>query len=197
MAALAGPLIEAAAARALVALGAGVAAGAAGEAARKRQKEAEEARSTPIARADAQTKAKEKCKDCAPDKGAPYLRNTAGWSDDSITYQMRIAQMPPARAGFLTEWDFAGVKFDGFISGECLLKEAKARYDQFFNASGAPQKWWDGDDPIFVEASKQSAVAKPMPPVQLRWYFMQPMSYRYFSRAFVKMLLPIETVYQP
>jgi len=75
-------------------------------------------------------------------------------------------------------------------------QEAKAKYDQFFNTSGRPQKW-DGDDPVFLEASRQSSVTKPMPPVQLRWYFMQPMSYRYFSMAFSKMLLPIESVYLP
>lgn len=196
MAALAIPAIEAVVARALVAMGVGAVAGAAGDAARKQQKEADEAKSTPIARTDAQTKAKEKCKECPPDAGAPFNRSTAGWSETSIAYQARIAGLPVG-SGFITEWMFGGVTFDGFDSSQCTLKEAKAKYDQFFNASGAPKKWWEGDDPIFLEASRQSAVAKPMPPVQLRWYFMESMSYRYFSLAFVKMLLPIESVYQP
>ncbi|MGK5010900.1 restriction endonuclease fold toxin 5 domain-containing protein [Janthinobacterium sp. MDB2-8] len=196
MAALAIPAIEAVAARVLVALGVGAVAGAAGDAARKHQKEADQARSSPIARTDAQTKTKEKCKKCPPDSGAPFNRSTAGWSETSIAYQARIAGLPVG-SGFITEWMFGGVTFDGFDSSQCVLKEAKAKYDQFFNASGAPQKWWEGDDPIFLEASRQSAVAKPMPPVQLHWYFMEPMSYRYFSLAFVKMLLPIESVYQP
>jgi hypothetical protein len=125
------------------------------------------------------------------------LRNTAGWSDDSITYQMRIGQMPPAPPGFLTEWKFGRKEFDGFDAGQCLLKEAKAKYDKFFDDLGDSLFWWKGDEPILKQASEQFAVAKPMPPVQLRWYFMQPMSYRYFSKAFVAMQLSIETVFNP
>lgn len=196
MASLAIPFIETAAARVIVALGVGGAAGLAGEAARQRQKEADQAKTTPLARTAAQTKAKEKCKECPPDKGAPFNRATAGWSDISIAYQARIGGLPVG-TGFITEWLFNGVTFDGFDSSQCMLKEAKAKYDQFFNATGVPHKWWEGDDPIFLEAVRQSAVAKPMPPIQLRWYFMEPMSYRYFSLAFVKMSLPIESVYQP
>lgn len=126
MAALAAPVIEAVVARALVLLGLTAAAGVAGDAVLKRQKEAQRAGSTPIARADVQAKNKEKCKECAADKGMQYRRNTAGWSQDSIAYQKRIAQMPPAPVGFLIEWNFMGVKSDGFDSGQCLLKEAKA-----------------------------------------------------------------------
>lgn len=196
MAALAIPVIEAAAARALVALGVGAAVGADGEAARQRQKEADEARSTPIARVDAQTKAKEKCKECPPDAGAPFNRPTAGWSEATITYQARIGGLPVG-PGFITEWMFSGVTFDGFDTGQCTLKEAKAKYDQFFDDYGDPQEWWKGDEPVMAEAARQSAVAKPMPPVQLRWYFMQPMSYRFFSKVFIAMRLPIETVLNP
>lgn len=196
MAALAIPVIEAAAARALVALGVGAAAGAAGEAARQRQKEAEEARSTPIVRVDAQTKAKEKCKECPPDAGAPFNRPTAGWSEATIAYQARIGGLPVG-PGFITEWMFSGVTFDGFDTSQCTLKEAKAKYDQFFDDYGDPREWWKGDEPVMAEAARQSAVAKPMPPVQLRWYFMQPMSYRFFSKVFIAMRLPIETVFNP
>lgn len=196
MAALAIPVIEAAAARALVALGVGAATGAAGEAARQRQKEAEEARSTPIARVDAQTKAREKCKECPPDAGAPFNRPTAGWSEATIAYQARIGGLPVG-PGFITEWMFSGVTFDGFDTSQCTLKEAKAKYDQFFDDYGDPREWWKGDEPVMAEAARQSAVAKPMPPVQLRWYFMQPMSYRFFSKVFIAMRLPIETVFNP
>ena len=129
MAALAVPPIEAVGMRILAAIGAGAAAGAAGEAtkeaARQRQAEADKAKTTPIARTDAQTKAKEKCKECPPDKGTPFNRSTAGWSQDSIDYQSRIGGLPVG-PGFITEWQFNGVTFDGFESGQCLLKEAKA-----------------------------------------------------------------------
>jgi hypothetical protein len=200
MAAAAVPLIEAVAVRVLAALGVGVLAGeadrAAKEAARKKQEQADAAMSSPIARTQAQTKAKEKCKECPPDHGTPFNRPTAGWSEVSVAYQSRIAGLPVG-PGFITEWMFNGVSFDGFESGQCLLKEAKARYDQFFDDLGDPKEWWKGDEPIVAEAFRQGSVAKPQPPIQLRWHFMEPMSYRFFSRAFATMRLPIESVYQP
>lgn len=200
MAILALPLIEGVAARILLALGVGLVAGAAGEAAkeqaRKRQEEADNAKSTPIARTEAQTKTRKKCPDCTPDRGAPTNRSTAGWSELSIAYQARISGMPVG-PGFITEWLFSGITFDGFDSSVCLLKEAKAKYDQFFDDFGDPREWWKGDEPILAEAVAQSAIAKPQPPVQLRWHFMQPMSYRFFSKVFSTMRLPIETIFQP
>ncbi len=196
MAALAIPTIETVAARVLMLLGVGAAAGAVDEAAHKRQKEADQARSTPIARADAQTKAKEKCKECPPDTGAPFNRSTAGWSETSIAYQVRIAGLPVG-AGFITEWMFGGVSFDGFDSSQCMLKEAKAKYDQFFNEFGRRKQFWEGDTAILEQAVSQSAVASPRPPVQLSWYFMEPLSYRYFSKIFAGAMLPIETVFNP
>lgn len=201
MAAAAIPLIEAAAIRLLAALGVGVAAGAAGQAAReqarKRQEQADKAKDSPIARAEAPTRARQRCKECPPDRGEAALRSTAGWSQDSIEYQRRIAQMPPAPAGHLVEWQFNGVRFDGFDSSQCLLKEAKARYDQFFDEFGDPKEWWKGDEPIIAEATAQSVAARPQPPIGLRWHFMQPMSYRFFSKVFSAMRLPIDTVFQP
>lgn len=196
MAAIAIPAIEAVVARALVLMGVGVVAGAAGDAARQRQKEADEAKTTAIARTDAQIRAKEKCKECPPDTGTPFNRSTPGWSETSIAYQARIAGLPVG-PGFITEWMFSGVTFDGFDSSQCTLKEAKAKYDQFFDDYGDPKEWWKGDEPLLAEATRQSAVAKPMPPVQLRWYFMQPISYRFFSKSLATMRLPIETVFNP
>lgn len=198
MASVAVPLIEAAATRVLAGLGVGAAGAIAVESAKKRQNEADKAAATPISRVDACTQDSSKCKDCPPDKGAPYLRNTAGWSDDSITYQVRIAQMPPAPAGFLTEWLFNGVTFDGFDSAQCLLKEAKARYDQFFDIFRQVRPWWkDGADKIIDEAYRQAAAAMPRPPVQLRWHFMEPISYRYFSKIINAAYPDVEVVFQP
>ena len=201
MAALAVPLIEAVGMRILAAIGAGAAAGAAGEAtkeaARQRQAEADKAKTTPIARTDAQTKAKEKCKECPPDKGTPFNRSTAGWSQDSIDYQSRIGGLPVG-PGFITEWQFNGVTFDGFESGQCLLKEAKARYDQFFDDFGAIEDFWvKGRDKLIDEAMRQAAVAQPRPPVRLRWYFLQPVSYRFFSRIIQAAHPDVEVVYEP
>jgi hypothetical protein len=197
MAAAAPVLIEAVVARVLTALGVGIVGDVARETIIKNNREADKAKSTPIARADVQTKAKEKCKQCPPDKGEPVLRNTAGWSDDSITYQMRIGQMPPAPPGFLTEWKFDNVDFDGFDSSRCLLKEAKAKYDKFFNEFGQRKQFWEGDTAILDQAIAQCVRAVPRPPVQLSWYFMEPLSYRYFSLMFNDAMLPIDTVFNP
>ena len=199
MAAAAPILLETVVLRVLAALGVGAMGEAAREAVKKHNDDADKARSTPIARAETQTKAKEKCKECPPDKGVPFLRNTAGWSDDSITYQMRIGQMPRAPAGYLTEWEFGGVKFDGFDPGQCLLKEAKARYDQFFDEWGRFAYRFQGD--IFAkmtaEAVSQNNAAMPKPPIQLQWCFMEPVSYRYMSKVLLRATPDIEILYRP
>jgi hypothetical protein len=41
---------------------------------------------------------------------------------------------------FIIEWEFNGREFDGFVSAECLLKEAKGGYDRFFDEWGRPKK---------------------------------------------------------
>ncbi len=201
MVAIAIPAIEAAATRVLIGLGVGaVAAEASREVARSKREAADKAAATPLSRADACTSGDNKpgCRNCLPDRGAFSYRSTEGWSDLAIAYQQRIGGMPTASmAGHITEWKWMGVDFDGFESGQCLLKEAKARYDQFFDEFGDPKEWWKGDEPIMAEAAAQSVVAKPQPPVQLRWHFMQPMSYRFFSKVFSAMRLPIETVFEP
>ena len=197
MVAIFAPVIEAAAARVLLALGLGAAAGGTAEMVRTRQKEADEAKSTTIARTETQTKEKEKCKDCPPDSGAPVNRSTAGWSGTSISYQARIAGLPVG-AGFITEWMFAGITFDGFDSSQCLLKEAKAKYDQFFDDFRQVRGWWkEGADKLIEEAYRQGAVAQPRPPVRLCWYFMEPTSYRYFSKIIRAGYPDIEVVFQP
>lgn len=201
MAALAIPFLEGVALRVLAALGVGLAAGAAGEAAkdaaRKRQEEADRAKSAPIARTEAPAQTKKKCPDCPPDKGAPFNRPTTGWSEVSIAYQARIGGLPVG-PGFITEWLFAGVTFDGFDSSQCLLKEAKARYDQFFDEFGLIRDWWkDGELAVFNEAMRQGAVAQPRPPVQLHWYFMEPKSYRYFSVVIQAAYPDVQVRFQP
>lgn len=186
MAGLAIPLIEGVAVRVLAALGVGVVAGAAGkaakEAARKRQEAGDQAKSSPIARTDAQTQTKEKCKECPPDKGRPFER-TFPVRKDWVDYQARIGGMPNGST-FIIEWDFNGVKFDGFVSGQCLLKEAKGGYDRFFDEWGEVLDWWEYNiDGMTKEIRGQSLVATPRPPVRLEWFWQEPVSFRYFSKV--------------
>jgi hypothetical protein len=207
MAGFAIPLIEAAAVRVLARIGVGAVAGGAAhelsktapspETVRERQEAADRAMASPVACTDVQTGgSKQKCLLCPPDKGAPFNRSTAGWSEASIEYQVRIGGMPVG-PGFITEWMFSGVTFDGFDSSQCLLKEAKAKYDQFFDDFGYRKDFWTGHVALLEQAIAQSAVAAPRPPVQLKWYFMESKSYRFFSKMFTAAELPIETVFQP
>lgn len=197
MASLAAPAIRLIATRVIQWLAAATAAGAAAEAARQRTKDADDAKTTPISRADPETKTKEKCKVCTPDMGRPFVRSTAGCSPISIEYQARIGGMPVGPA-VITEWQFSGVTFDGFASTACLLKEAKAKYDQFFDEFGGVYLWWqEGAKAIEGEAYRQGVASVPRPPVRLRWHFMQPVSYRYFSRIIQAAFPDIEVEFQP
>ena len=201
MAGLAVPVIEGAGVLLMRALGIGAAAAggaAVVDAQRKRRAQAStNASAMPIAQAGTQAKAKP-CDKCPPDAGTPAVQSTAGWSDVSIAYQMRITQMPPAPVGVLNEWFFNGVQFDGFESAQCLLKEAKARYDQFFDDFGSVESFWfSGRDKLIGEAMRQGAAAQPRPPTRLRWHFMQPVSYRFFSRIIQAAYPDVEVVYQP
>lgn len=180
---------------------AGAGAGVANEA-RKRQEEADKAKETPLARTEARAKEEDctkdkKCDECPPDRGVFRMQITAGWSELSILYQARIGGLP-VTPGFITEWWFNGISFDGFDSRECLLKEAKARYDQFFDMWGQTLPWWEkGADKVIDEAMRQGTTATPRPPTRLRWHFMEPVSYRYFSQIIQAAYPDIEVVFQP
>lgn len=78
----------------------------------------------------------EGCEQCVYTQGQVTLQNIEGWSDVSIAYQFYICQFPihfPVMK--IMEWTY-GVAFDGFAPKECVLKESKANYDQFFDSNG-------------------------------------------------------------
>lgn len=198
MAALAVPLLESAAlalARALGFAAAGVAGGAAiNEAAKRKVETAEKVKAAPIAQAETQTKANtQTCKKCPPDCGTLVERNWS-MSEEARAYQARITGFAP-----YTEWSFMNIDFDGFVSNACVLKEAKARYDQFFEASGDPEFFFRtvGVLKIMSQAQNQSGVIWSSPPSQLHWHFMQPLSHRYFAARFGRSLLPIQCFLTP
>ena len=184
MVAAAPVLIEAALGRLLIALGVTVAGGAAIDQVRKRKEEADSARTAPIAQTEAQTKTKEKGKESPPDKGILVTRRW-NMSDVSRAYQARITGFAP-----YTEWNFGGVDFDGFRSSQCLLQEAKGLYDQFFDPEDGEPKFFfrvsGGDRKIVRQAQAQTAIVVANSPTRLNWYFMQPLSYRYFTRRFAR-----------
>lgn len=198
MASLGFPLLEAAVAALLVALGIKTAQEASRETGKKRADDASESRDKPIAKTDAPAKADTKCKECPPDKGVLKPRSIRSWTPINAVYQQRICQMPPAAPGFINEWFFIE-EFDGFDSSQCLLKEAKSTYDQFFNEFGEFR--YDFQRDVFEEMTKQGvrqyAVTLPMPPAKLRWYFMEPVSYRFMASVFRAAAPGIEVVFQP
>jgi hypothetical protein len=92
------------------------------------------------------------------------------------------------------------IEFDGFRAPECRLQEAKARYDQFFDRqSGEPKRFFRifGVPRIFNQARIQSEITAINPPARLTWYFMQPVSHEYFSKAFAHQKLLIESLLNP
>lgn len=100
----------------------------------------------------------------------------------------------PTRSG-------TGVDFDGFRSSQCLLQEAKALYDQFFDPEDGEPKYFfqlsGGDRKIVRQAQVQTAVVLANSPSRLNWYFMQPLSYRYFTRHFAREGVAAATLLQP
>jgi len=101
----------------------------------------------------------------------------------------------------ILEWTY-GVAFDGFSPKECILKESKANYDQFFAKDGLMKVFMAiryGDDGLFLEqAQRQNACAiKGMPPGKLEWYFMQPISSNYARTQFLEQGLRIHVIHRP
>lgn len=113
----------------------------------------------------------------------------------SRDYQARVTGFAP-----FTEWKFSNIEFDGFRAAECRLQEAKARYDQFFDArTGEPKRFFEafGVPRVLDQARIQSEIVKSNPPARLTWYFMQPLSHRYFSRIFAGENFSIESLLHP
>lgn len=191
MAALAVPIIEGAGVALLRALGVaavgGAGAVAVNQAVKKKAESADKAKAAPIAQAGTQARTRDTCTKCPPDCGTLVARN---WhmSDGSRAYQARITGFSPG-----TEWSFQGTDFDGFKSQACLLLEAKAKYDQFFDAEGEPKLFFKiaGLGKVLAQADRQSVVIESAPPSQLHWHFMEPLSHAYFANRFQSSFLPI------
>ncbi|WP_080414257.1 restriction endonuclease fold toxin 5 domain-containing protein [Burkholderia ubonensis] len=146
------------------------------------------------------------CK-CPPEKGRPELVNHS-MSELSAAYQQYITKFPRGE-----EWLFKYTEFDGFIKERCLLQEAKAKYDQFFNPKtgkpkfffligksektvGAPQKI-SGWKKMLDQATRQSNIVRGNAPAQMRWHFMQPLLFGYATSEFSKRGLAISTEHRP
>ncbi|MDT0536115.1 Tox-REase-5 domain-containing protein [Enterobacter cloacae] len=113
------------------------------------------------------------------------VRRCSRWSEVTINYQTRICGTfynPETKQ--IQEFKYCGVSFDGWKDKLCQFWEAKARYDQFFDAFGDPKGWWKGYRSGLSQAGRHQAVATVNQPLKVVWIFMQPVSYRYFSKMF-------------
>lgn len=115
-------------------------------------------------------------------------------SEVSQAYQARVTGFAPG-----TEWNFKGTDFDGYKSQACLLMEAKAKYDQFFDSTAKPKFFFriSGAPKVELQARRQSTVVTSSAPSRLHWHFMQPLSHSYFSKRFAAQFLPIATMLTP
>ncbi|WP_051690931.1 restriction endonuclease fold toxin 5 domain-containing protein [Photorhabdus australis] len=126
----------------------------------------------------------EKCELCPANTGTPTREKRSFGNDINLQYQIYItgAKHGP---GWIEEWDFATVSFDGFQRSVCLLQETKGAYDQFFLDEEMIKYFWTGVEGIVTQARTQNAVVVATPPNKLSWYFMERLSFTFFSRLFM------------
>ncbi|ECY4958271.1 hypothetical protein AVA86_10270 [Salmonella enterica subsp. enterica serovar Livingstone] len=133
------------------------------------------------AKTDAKT-----CKSCPPTgKVLPMSRRCSRWSIITISYQTRICNTyynPKTKK--IKEFMYCGVSFDGWNDRLCQFWEAKARYDQFFRIDGRKKGWWRGDKSAISQAARHQAIATVNQPLKVVWFFMQPISAKYFKIIF-------------
>ena len=191
---LAFPALEAAVTALLVALGIGVGTAVVADEVKRRQKAASEAGTGEVAKTATQARTKT-CEKCPPDCGALVERKWS-MSPAAREYQARVTGFAP-----FTEWDFAGIDFDGFSSADCMLKEAKSRYDQFItegeDAELMPKQWYKAFElKMLPQAERQAQVAASAPPAKLTWFFQGTRTYQYMARQ-VMMFPPLVAVLLP
>lgn len=201
MAALAVPALEAAFEALLVFLGRSAVVGVAGagvvvvsDEVKKRQEAASEAGAGTAAKTATQSRTRT-CEKCPPDCGALVPRNW-NMSAEARAYQAKVTGFAPG-----TEWNFAGIDFDGFASADCMLKEAKSRYDQFLSGGEdselKPKEWFKSfERKMLPQAAAQAAVVRATPPSRITWYFQGPKTYAYMGPQ-VMMHAPIVAIYFP
>lgn len=194
MAGLFVPVVEAAVtelgpvlARAGVALLGGAA--AAGTASLSGDTAKDNSKASPVARTFPRTG--ENCRKCPPEGGSLQRRNW-NMSPNSREYQGRITGFPySVDESWSMEWVWER-DFDGFRQEDCLLVEAKARYDQFLDKDDEP--YTKTFDDMEEQAYGQSEVVLANPPARLKWYFQTERTWRYMRTALARLHIESEQV---
>ncbi len=120
------------------------------------------------------------CEDCPPGCTGRAVRTNVSMPEVSRVYQGRITGRPYSiKPAWSEEWRWMGVDFDGFQPQECLMQEAKARYDQFVLRSGEALWFFEGFKAMREQVKRQARAVHANPPTRLLWYFMTPRTREY------------------
>jgi Restriction endonuclease fold toxin 5 len=165
---------------AVKAIGVAIGVGIAADAAKQQTKDNTDAKEKSVAKTETTTREKKACEKCPPDCGELVEESTKGWPPNSILYQQRICNMPLAPIDKIHEWKWNGPKFDGFDSKLCMLKEAKANYDVFFDTTGEYKHYFVRFifRRMLIQAQRQMVAVAGSPSVSLTWYFQTPITYK-------------------
>ncbi|MCS3391646.1 restriction endonuclease fold toxin 5 domain-containing protein [Burkholderia thailandensis] len=150
----------------------------------------EDSKATPDVRALPRTG--ESCKKCPPEQTGTPVRRRYRMNRGPREYQGRITGRPySVEEGWSEEWNWYNVDFDGFLSDECLLLEAKGDYDQFFSRStNKPFRWFKGFSKITREIEVRAMVIHANPPTKLKYYFQTPLTMSYFRTTLAENGIP-------
>lgn len=186
MAVFLAPLLEAAVAElgpVLLRAGAALLGGAtvAGTASLPGDTQKDDSKAKPVPRALPRTG--ERCKKCPADAGGVKITRH-DMSPAARKYQGYVTGRPygidEGRTGWNEEWFWLGTDWDGFVSEECLLQEAKGNYDIFFEPWGRGAK-------VFMEMertiARHASHIHRNPPTRLKWYFQTPKAYAQMKRV--------------
>ncbi|OKP01568.1 restriction endonuclease fold toxin 5 domain-containing protein [Xenorhabdus eapokensis] len=141
------------------------------------------ARIEEIEKSGALSRSTEKCNSCPASTGIAKNESRNFGDPINLKYQVYITKAPFG-SGWVQEWDYVSVSFDGFQPPSCLLQETKGAYDQFFIAEGMLKKFYSGVRGTIQQAHTQSFVVELTPPNKLAWYFMERLSFMYFKKLF-------------
>ena len=120
------------------------------------------------------------CEECPPGCTGRAVRTNVSMPEVSRVYQGRITGRPYSiKPAWSEEWRWMGVDFDGFQPQECLMQEAKARYDQFVLRSGEALWFFEGFKAMREQVKRQARAVHANPPTRLLWYFMTPRAREY------------------
>ncbi|WP_250534832.1 Tox-REase-5 domain-containing protein [Caballeronia sp. AZ10_KS36] len=160
------------------------------------------------AQTDTQVKTRARTRDCKcpPEKGLMAPVNHS-MSELSAQYQQYVTGFPRGM-----EWKFCDIDFDGFQSTQCLLQEAKANYDFFFDKKGNPNFFFfhakskNNPDKVtdtsayestMKQVNAQHRVVVKNEPARLCWYFMQKKFYAWATTTFAAEGLVATTEFKP